>query len=301
MLGVTKQDLSRLSQDYLGLGVSPSISFGLRQLVCQQTEPENSTCLMCISCMTLGALGHGVTLVRLQDVSRLSQDHPGIDVSPSISFGLRQLVPQQTDPGDAQQYAYMSSYGVRTQQNSQAPFSKLISSSSDQLASQDHVHYFRQLVVKNSHCDNVQLIDVSFSQKLPMWPNTMALIDDAGIVSVVQQAHHSQRNASVDFSRQNQHQLHHSGYATSPAQDQQKKQKRKKKKQPKSQQNQQQQSTFSSPGKSSTGSSGEATAEQQPPDLSQGAPPGMLGVTLRQGEEYGVTVVLDCLDGPHRK
>ena len=124
----------------------------------------------------------------LQDIGSLMQDHPGVYTSPNISFGLKQIVSQHD--ADSQPHAGSSSYIDYMQQydHHQQPFTELLGTIGDSQRSvdQEQLYCFRQIVVKNNQADNVQLIDVRFSQKLPMWPHTMALIDDAGISTVVQ-------------------------------------------------------------------------------------------------------------------
>lgn len=224
------------------------------------------------------------------------QDHPGVYTSPSVSFGLKQLVPQQVQQGaSTQHHSYTSGYGTDMQQyHRQQEFAELFGTVGDSQQSvvkdEESLFYFRHITVKNCQSEDLQLIDVRFSQKLPLWPHSMALIDDAGISTVTtaatQRSHRAaapalSKEASEDsmesFNHQQQWQTTSSDKKQQQRQQQQAELVRKEQAQPQT------------AGKE--GAAGHEEAQQE----------GIQGVLLRQGEEYSVTVVLNCQDGPHRK
>lgn len=244
----------------------------------------------------------------VQDFSSLVQDPLGVSVGPDVSFGLKQLVSHQPQHDiDSQQYAHSSEYGHNLQQDGrqQQPFVELLGSPPDsQLPTeQDQLYYFRQIVVRNNEAEHVQLIDVRFSQKLPLWPHTIALVDDAGISTVIKAG----RKADTDVSLASPETPADADKAdgSSHHQQRQKQKVRKKKKQSEQQQQQQQGSD-----KQSQQQQQSEEQSETPPHLSmleeaaaheEKQKEGMRGVLLRPGEEYCVTVVLNCLDGPHRR
>lgn len=245
----------------------------------------------------------------VQDFSSLVQDPLGVTVGPDVSFGLKQLVSHQPQHGvDSQQYAHSSEYGHSLQQDGrhQQPFVELLGSpqNSQLPTQQDQLYYFRQIVVRNNEAEHVQLIDVRFSQKLPLWPHTIALVDDAGVSTVIKAGSRVDTDASLashetqaDADKANSSDHH---------QQRQKKKVGKKKQQPEQpqQQQQQQDSDKQSQQHQHCEEQSETSPHLSKPESAaqeEKQKEGMRGVVLRPGEEYCVTVVLNCLDGPHRR
>ena len=236
----------------------------------------------------------------LQDFSSLMQDHPGVYTSPSVSFGLKQLVPQQVQQGvSTQHHSYSSGYGTDMQQyHRQQEFAELFGTVGDSQQSvvkdEESLFYFRHITVKNCQSEDLQLIDVRFSQKLPLWPHSMALIDDAGISTVTTAAtQRSHRAAAPALSKE----ASEDNIESANHQQQRQTKRSNKKQQQRQQQLQQQQAELVGKEQAQQQTAGkEAAAGHE-----EAQQEGIQGVLLRQGEEYSVTVVLNCQDGPHRK
>ena len=193
---------------------------------------------------------------------------------------------------------------------------------------------FRQFVVRNNTPGDIRLIDVRFSPKLPLWPNTMALTDDVGVSAVVKGTDLASQfsllavssSAAVNVSDIQQRQRHNKNKLSRKQRQLQARQQQQPQQQPQQQAQQQQQpqqqqqsvqcgepkregqhqhqqgdeqaqSGQSQPkpvagGISSSLQTAEAEAKRQD---------GVQSVLLRPKDEYPVTDVLNCLDGPHRK
>ena len=242
-------------------------------------------------------------MAALQDLRSLMQDPPGVSVGPDVSFGLKQLVAQQS-----QHSVGSSGHALSMQQNEQheQPFSNLLGARHDssQPVEHEHLYSFRQIVVKNNQAENVQLIDVRFSQKLPLWPHTMALIDDAGISTVTKLGKESDIHVTAVTAE-----LPDDGNKADNSDQHQRRQKKKRNKKKKQQQALQQQGADKQ-----TQQQQQQQQQQQDKEVSQlqsqldkvemhedKQNEGIQGILLRPGEEYAVTVVLNCLDGPHRR
>ena len=269
-------------------------------------------------------LQHQGALLLLQDVQSLLQDPPGVHTSSNVSFGLKQLVPESSSSQLPYEQPVSSYYGPGhdvSQHISQPPqpFSQILGTAHDVQPSseteQKRLFCFRQFTVRNTTTGDVHLLDVRFSPKLPLWPNTMALTDDAGISAVVRDTNLGStfRSSAVPSS---------AAENVSDMPDQQQRQRSKKKKLSKKQrqlqaqgQQQQQQSVQSNEPKRESQQQ-QQQADQQLPAKPQPArdssslqsgqaegkhQDGVQCVMLHAGEEYPVTVVLNCLDGPHRK
>ncbi len=234
-------------------------------------------------------------MAALQDFRSLMQDPQGVSVGPDVSFGLKQLVAQQS-----QHSVDSSGHVLSMQQNEQheQPFANLLGAKHDsrQPIEREQLYSFRQIVVKNNQAENVQLIDVRFSQKLPLWPHTMALIDDAGISTVTNLGKESETHVTAVAAEPPDH-----GDKAENSDQHQRRPKKKKNKKKKQQQAPQQQCA-------------DKQTQQQDKEVSQlqsqldkvemhedKQSEGIQGILLRPGEEYAVTVVLNCLDGPHRR
>ena len=263
-----------------------------------ETDGEYDVWLLCISFNQVAGV---------QDFSSLVQDPLGVTVGPDVSFGLKQLVSHQPQHGvESQHYAHSSEYGHSLQQDGrhQQPFIELLGSTQDsQLPTeQDQLYYFRQIVVRNNEAEHVQLIDVRFSQKLPLWPHTIALVDDAGISTVIKAGRKADTDASL-ASHETQADAD-KAHSSSHHQQRQKQKVRKKKKQSEQQQQQQQDSDKQSQQHQQSEEQSETPPHLSMPESAaheEKQKEGMRGVVLRPGEEYCVTVVLNCLDGPHRR
>lgn len=268
----------------------------------------------------------------LQDIKSLLQDLPGVHTSSNVSFGLKQLVPQSSSPQSPYEQSVSSYYGSGhdvSQHISQPPqpFSQVLGTAYQSSETEKQKLFcFRQISIHNNTPGNVRLIDVRFSPKLPLWPNTMALTDDVGVSAVVgdtdleskfrslavsssaaeneadmHDQQHRQRSKKKKPSRK-QRQLQAQGQQLQQAQQQQ--QQSVQSNEPKQQSEQQQQQADqqvqakpqrAKPQGAADGSSlqsGEAEGKHQD---------GVQCVMLHAGEEYPVTVVLNCLDGPHRR
>ena len=277
------QDIQSLLQDLPGVDTSSNVSFGLKQMVPQSTSLQPSD--------------------KQSVVSYYSSGH---DVSQHMSQ------PPQ-------------------------PFSQIFGTTHDMQLSpdtkQERLFCFRQLTVRNNTPVDVRLIDVRFSPNLPLWPNTMALTDDVGISAVVRDTDLDSKFRSLAVSSSaaenvagmpDQQDLQRSRKPkVSKKQRQlqaQRQQLQAQKQQPQAQRQQlqqpqqQQQSVQNEPkresqqhqqqagqqlqskpqlaGDSSNLQSGEAEDKHQE---------GVQCVKLHAGQEYPVTVMLNCLDGPHRK
>ncbi len=239
-------------------------------------------------------------MAALQDFRSLMQDPQGVSIGPDVSFGLKQLVAQQS-----QHSVDSSDHALSMQRNEQheQPFAKLLGAKRDarQPVEHEQLYSFRQIVVKNNQAENVQLIDVRFSQKLPLWPHTMALIDDAGISTVTNLDTNSNTHVTAVTAEPPDH-----GDKAENSDQHQRRQKKKKNKKKKQQQAPQQQSADKQ--------TQQQQQQQQDKEVSQlqsqldkaemhedKQTEGIQGILLRPGEEYAVTVVLNCLDGPHRR
>ena len=236
-------------------------------------------------------------MAALQDFRSLMQDPQGVSVGPDVSFGLKQLVAQQS-----QHSVDSSGHALIMQQIEQhkQPFANLLGAKHDsgQPVEHEQLYSFRQIVVKNNQADNVQLIDVRFSQKLPLWPHTMALIDDAGISTVTNLGKESDTHVTAVTAEPADY-----GDKADQSDQHQCRQKKKRNKKKKQQQAPQQQCADK-----------QTQQQLQHQEVSQlqsqldkvemhedKQNEGIQGILLRPGEEYAVTVVLNCLDGPHRR
>ncbi len=241
-------------------------------------------------------------MAALQDFRSLMQDPQGVSVGPDVSFGLKQLVAQQS-----QHSADSSANALSMQQNEQheQPFANLLGAKHDSRQPSEHaqVYSFRQIVVKNNQAEDVQLIDVRFSQKLPLWPHTMALIDDAGISTVTNLGKESNTHVTAATAELPDH-----GDKEEDSDQYQRRQKRKRNKKKKQQQAPQQQQADKQIQQQ------QQQQQQLDKEVSQlqsqldkvemyedKQNEGIQGILLRPGEEYAVTAVLNCLDGPHRR
>lgn len=239
--------------------------------------------------------------------------------SSSVSFGLRQLVPpsslSQSSYEQTHSY-YGSSHDAHHVRQSQQPFSQIFGTAHDsqQLSDTGKPFCFRQFVVRNTTASDVRLIDVRFSSKLPLWPNTMALTDDVGVSATVRDTDLNSKFKLLAVSR------HPAGNLSDVA-DQQQRQRRSKKqlsrKQRKLQRQESAQGGETKPGNQQQqqqeeqklhGGQHQIEAEDSSSSLQQVKPEaegkhleGVQCVLLHPGEEYPVTVVLNCEDGPHRK
>ena len=236
-------------------------------------------------------------MAALQDFRSLMQDPQGVSVGPDVSFGLKQLVAQQS------QHSADSSgraFGMQQTEQHEQPFANLFGAKHDsrQPVEREQLYSFRQIIVMNNQAENVQLIDVRFSQKLPLWPHTMALIDDAGISTVTNPAGKSDTHMTAVTAEPPDH-----GDIADNSDQHQRRQKKKRNKKKKQQQAPQQQCADK-----------QTQQQQQDQQVSQlqsqldkaemyedKQNEGIQGILLRPGEEYAVTVVLNCLDGPHRR
>ena len=202
---------------------------------------------------------------------------------------MKQLVPLSS-PQIAQHDTALYPYGHDVQQTSQSrqPFLPVIGpvSGSDAQSDVQQPFCFRQVTVKNNGPNDVHVIDVRFSQKLPLWRNTMALIDDAGISARATDKSLETRFESLTVSAEPSDRENDNG-------DQQQRQRWKKKNKARQQQQQQQQQR-ASPDKAESNSLPRAQPQDKPQD-------GVQGVLLHAGEEFPVAVVLNCVDGPYRK
>ena len=271
------------------------------------------------------------TCMLVQDIQSLLQDLPGVYTSSNVSFGLKQMVPQSTSSQSPDKQFVVSYYGSGhdvSQHMSQPPqpFSQIFGTAHDTHLSpdteQERLFCFRQLTVRNNTPVDVQLIDVRFSPNLPLWPNTMALTDDVGVSAVARDTdldskfrslavsssaaenvagmpdqQDLQRSRKPKASNKQRQQLQ--AQKQQPQQPQQQQQQSVQRNEPKreSQQHQQQAGQQLQPkpqlaGDSSSLPNGEAEDKHQD---------GVQCVKLHAGEEYPVTVMLNCLDGPHRK
>ena len=245
----------------------------------------------------------------LQDIRGLLQDPNGLSASPNVSFGLKQLVPRSSlsESSHRSSSYYSSGYNV---QQSQQPFSQFLvaHNDSEQLSEAERPVCFRQITVKNNGNSDVHLLDVRFSQKLPLWPNTMALTDDAGVSAVVGGTSLESRfKSSALSSSPVENQPDH-------ADQQQHRQRRKNKKTVKQQQQQQQQQSSvhsqeqqqqpqqSLPAGQQSPSPEKAEGSNLPnPEAHSKVHDSVQGILLQPGQEYNVTVLLNCCDGPFRK
>ena len=267
-----------------------------------------------------------------QDIQSLLQDVPGVHTSSNISFGLQQLVPQS--PHDQSVSSYYGPGHDMSQHISQPPqpFSQILRASHDMQPSSEtekiRPFCFRQLTIRNNTPGDVQLIDVRFSPKLVLWPNTMALTDDVGVSAVVRDTdlegkfcslavsssaaenvldmpdqQHRQRSKIKKLSKkqrqlqaqqpqQTQQQQHTQQQTQQQQQSVQSNEPKRESQQHHQQGDQQVQSKPQLAADSSSVQSSQAEGRHQD---------GVQCVMLHAGEEYPVTVVLNCLDGPHRK
>ena len=240
-------------------------------------------------------------MAALQDFRSLMQDPQGVSVGPDVSFGLKQLVAQQS-----QNSIDSSGHALSMQQNEQQeqPFANLLRAKhhSGQPVEHEQLYSFRQIIVKNNQAENVQLIDVRFSQKLPLWPHTMALIDDAGISTVTNLGKKSDTHVTAVTAEPSddgdkadncdQHQRRPKKKRNKKKKQQQAPQQQGADKQTQQQQQQQQQD------KEVTQLQSQLDKVEMHEDKQN---EGIQGILLRPGEEYAVTVVLNCVDGPHRR
>lgn len=263
-------------------------------------------------------------LLLLQDIQSLMQDCPGVHTSSSVSFGLKQLLPksvmsQASYEPPSPYYGPSQNFSQHASQPSQ-PFSQILGTAQDTQATSDTEKQkplcFRQFAVHNNTPDDVRLIDVRFSSKLPLWPNTLALTDDVGISALIQdtdaenmfpssavsdsavenkpEQQQRQRLGKKQLSRrQRQLQAQQQQQPQQAQQQSVQSDEPKRESQPQGQQeNQQLQQNLEAAGGSVSLQSGEADGKQQD---------GLQCVLLRTGEEYIITVALNCVDGPLRK
>ncbi|DBA76409.1 TPA: hypothetical protein ACH3X1_010114 [Trebouxia sp. C0004] len=229
-----------------------------------------------------------------KDFRSLMQDPQGVSIGPDISFGLKQLVTQQSQHSAG---SSGSALGMQQNQQHEQPFANLLGANHDarQPVEREQLYSFRQIVIKNNQAENVQLIDVRFSQKLPLWPHTMALIDDAGISTVTNPGAESDMHVTAVMAEPPDH-----GDKADSSDHHQRRQKKNRNKSKKQQQ--------------APHHDKQTQQQQQDQELSQLQTQldkvemyenkqhgGIQGILLRPGEEYAVTVVLNCLDGPHRR
>ena len=257
--------------------------------------------------------------LSLQDIESLLQDCRGMHTSSSVSFGLRQLVPPPflSPPSyDETRSYYGFSYDAQHVRQSQQPFSQILGTAHDlQQSDTEKPFCFRQFVVRNNTPGDVRLVDVRFSSKLPLWPNTMALTDDVGVSATIRDVDLNSKFRTLAVS-------HHPAGSFSDMVDQQQRQRHRKKQtsgnqrklqrresvqggetKPDDQQQQQQQEDQNlHSGQQQVEAEDSSSRLQQVKGEAEGKRlDGVQCVLLHPGEEYPVTVVLSCLDGPHRK
>ncbi|KAL3141854.1 hypothetical protein ABBQ32_004519 [Trebouxia sp. C0010 RCD-2024] len=257
--------------------------------------------------------------VSHKDVEGLLLDLPGTHTSSSVSFGLRQLVPpsslSQPSHVPASSY-YSSSFDANHVRQFQQPFSQILGTAHDfqQSSDTEKPFGFRHFVVRNNTPGEVRLLDVRFSSKLPLWPNTMALTDDVGVSATIRDADLNSKFRLLAVSS-------HPPNNSSEVLDQQQRQRRTKRQlarkhrkvqqqesaqggetKPDNQQQQQHEKQKLHGGQHHLAAEDSSSSLQQVEPAAEGKRlEGVQCVLLHPGEEYLVTVVLNCEDGPHRK
>lgn len=256
------------------------------------------------------------------------QDCPGVHISSSVSFGLKQLVPKSVSSQPS--YEQLSLYYGSSQHSGQhisqppQPFSQILGTVQETQAPLGTEKLkslcFRQFMVHNHTPDDIQLINIRFSSKLPLWPNTLALTDDVGISAFTQDTdvENMFRSSAVSDSavenKPEQQQRQRSGKKQLSRKRQQLQVQEQPQQQQQPQQAQQQSVQSDEPeGESQHQGQQESQQLQETLEAAKGSnslqshevegkqQDALQCVLLRAGEEYTVTVVLNCADGPHRK